>query len=89
MSLWKDAVLVSAALSAVMVGVLADQSRSAQQENTSSKERRFLFTYAGTLKDLSPGKMASVWLPLAVSEIRKRKTTSPWERIAEDPLASA
>lgn len=30
------------------------------------KERTFLFTYAGAIKDLAPGKEASVWLPVAV-----------------------
>ncbi len=32
-----------------------------------AKERTFLFTYAGKIKDLPPGKEASVWLPMAVN----------------------
>jgi hypothetical protein len=31
------------------------------------KERSFLFTYAGAIKDLPAGKEISVWLPVAVS----------------------
>src|SRR6516165_5425456 len=64
---WKDAFLAGLALGAVMLGVLTGQSRLAQREKSPVKERRFLFTYAGTLKDLSPGKTASIWLPLAGS----------------------
>src|SRR5207249_1980889 len=28
------------------------------------RERRFLFTYSGTVKDLKPGQPADVWLPM-------------------------
>jgi uncharacterized protein (TIGR03000 family) len=34
---------------------------------TPSKERHFLFTYGGKIKNLPPGKEANVWLPLADS----------------------
>ena len=36
-------------------------------EPAAIKERTFLFTYAGAIKDLKPGKTANVWLPVAVS----------------------
>jgi transglutaminase-like putative cysteine protease len=59
--------VASLALTAVIVGALCGQSPSAQAGKTRIKERSFLFTYAGTLKDLPPGKVASVWLPIAAS----------------------
>jgi transglutaminase-like putative cysteine protease len=37
----------------------------AAQEN--AKQRRFKFTYAGAVKELSPGKTVDVWIPIAVS----------------------
>jgi transglutaminase-like putative cysteine protease len=37
------------------------------EKNPAAKERSFLFTYAGTVKDVPPGKVARVWLPVAVS----------------------
>lgn len=40
-------------------------------EKTSVKERRFLFTYAGKVKDLKPGQAASIWLPVAVSGLEQ------------------
>jgi transglutaminase-like putative cysteine protease len=52
---------------AVLFGALAAQSSSAQEKKSGVKERSFLFTYAGTVKDLTPGQEARVWLPVAVS----------------------
>jgi transglutaminase-like putative cysteine protease len=42
-------------------------SAQAQDKKGNVKSRTFLFTYAGTIKDLKPGQPASVWLPVAVS----------------------
>jgi len=36
-------------------------------KKTDAKDRTFLFTYAGTVKDLKPGQTANIWLPVAVS----------------------
>lgn len=43
--------------------------KKAEEKKTApkAKERAFLFTYAGKVKDLPPGKEASVWLPSAIS----------------------
>jgi uncharacterized protein (TIGR03000 family) len=41
--------------------------RKDDEKKSSAKERSFLFTYAGMLKDIPPGKEARVWLPVAVS----------------------
>jgi transglutaminase-like putative cysteine protease len=45
----------------------AVNSVRAQEKKADAKSRSFLFSYAGTVKDLKPGQSASVWLPVAVS----------------------
>lgn len=37
------------------------------QSTAAVKERTFLFTYAGAVKDLKPGQFARIWLPVAAS----------------------
>jgi transglutaminase-like putative cysteine protease len=54
-------------LSAFVAIVAVTNSAQAQEKKTDAKSREFLFTYAGTIKDLKPGQAASVWLPVAVS----------------------
>jgi transglutaminase-like putative cysteine protease len=53
------------AIIAVAAGFVS--SLAAQEKAAPAKQRAFLFTYAGTIKDLKPGQQASVWLPVAVS----------------------
>lgn len=53
-----------AALAACVI--VFGMSRTIAQEPGKAKVRTFLFTYAGTIKDLKPGQEASVWLPVAV-----------------------
>lgn len=50
------------ALTAIIVS-----DASAQNTKSQTKSRSFLFTYAGTIKELKPGQAASIWLPVAVS----------------------
>ena len=38
-----------------------------EEKKPAIKHRSFQFTYAGTVKELPPGKKVSVWLPVAVS----------------------
>jgi transglutaminase-like putative cysteine protease len=42
-------------------------SSAAAQEAAPPKTRTFLFTYSGVVKDLKPGDIAKVWLPVAES----------------------
>jgi len=42
-------------------------AKNTEEKKPTTKNRTFLFTYAGTVKGLVPGKEASVWLPVAVS----------------------
>jgi transglutaminase-like putative cysteine protease len=63
---------LAAALASVILGAgLSAQPDSrtpaVTDKKPAGKERTFLFTYAGTVKDLTPGKEASVWLPVAIS----------------------
>ncbi|MBI1830320.1 MAG: transglutaminase domain-containing protein [Planctomycetes bacterium] len=56
----------------IMAGSATAQPRSTDEKGVAVKEataksRSFLFTYAGTVKDLPAGKEVSVWLPVAVS----------------------
>src|SRR5438876_873185 len=59
--------LASLALTALLAGPSAAQTPIVVEKKSAGKERTFLFTYAGTVKDLPPGKEARVWLPVAVS----------------------
>lgn len=57
----------TSAISALAACVIVfGMSRTIAQEPGKGKVRTFLFTYAGTIKDLKPGQEASVWLPVAV-----------------------
>jgi transglutaminase-like putative cysteine protease len=64
---WKLCSVAAMALTVLISGVLVAQTPPAVQTKTDVKERTFLFTYAGAVKDLKPGTEANVWLPLAVS----------------------
>ncbi len=44
---------------------------SAVDGSVLGKSRTFLFTYAGTVKDLKPGQEASVWLPVATKTLEQ------------------
>ena len=41
--------------------------KKSEEKTPTVKDRTFLFTYAGSVKELPPGKEARVWLPVAVS----------------------
>ena len=69
------------ALAALAAGLLIVPGLSAQDKKIAVKTRTFLFTYAGTVKNLKPGQTASVWLPVAVSgseqEVKTRSMNLP------------
>ncbi len=53
----------------VVVGLVAAPIPAlwAQEPKSEIKARRFTFTYAGAIKDLKPGQVANVWLPVAAN----------------------
>src|SRR5687768_17279083 len=65
---WKPCSVAAVALSILVTGVLVAKTPETRiQKKADVKERTFLFTYAGAVKDLKPGTETNVWLPLAVS----------------------
>src|SRR5437016_5526686 len=54
------------AVMALVAGAMLSTDLAAR-EKSAAKTRTFLFTYAGMVKDLPPGKEARVWLPVAES----------------------
>lgn len=56
--------LIAVALGLILINPMAAQT---SKQQPAVKERHFLFTYAGAVKGVPPGKDASVWLPVAVS----------------------
>src|SRR5438067_95057 len=59
MNRWKS-VFAGLVLAILLAGSLTAQTPAA-------KERTFLFTYSGTVKNVASGKQARVWLPVAVT----------------------
>ncbi|MSQ93554.1 MAG: transglutaminase domain-containing protein [Gemmataceae bacterium] len=58
----------------VLAGALVVPNLAAQEQKPTAKDRQFLFTYAGTVKDLKPGQVADVWLPVAVDGPEQKVT---------------
>jgi transglutaminase-like putative cysteine protease len=54
-------------LALVASGALTGAALAQTGAQPTPKTRTFLFTYAGTVKDLKPGQEAKVWLPVAVN----------------------
>src|SRR5262252_7646973 len=60
MNNWRSLVAIAIVASSLLVPV------TGAQEKNGVKSRRFLFTYAGAIKELKPGQTVDVWLPVAV-----------------------
>jgi transglutaminase-like putative cysteine protease len=59
-------ILLVLTFSAIAANANGQPGREAEKK-PAVKERSFLFTYAGTIKDVPAGKEVSVWLPVAAS----------------------